>query len=89
MPTLHVHYWLNPHDVQDYSPAKLRKFDSKMENEYVSDLQYRCQSEAEQQRQMIYDAQGFFSTNQHMMEQARNLPMKSCKRLDELKLRRG
>ncbi|KAL9619117.1 MAG: hypothetical protein Q9160_006206 [Pyrenula sp. 1 TL-2023] len=88
MPGIHVNYWLNPRDVEDYSPGKLRKLDSRMETEYVSDLQYRCQNEREQKRQMVYDAQGFFSTNQRMMEQARNLPMKSCSRLDELKLRK-
>ena len=86
--SLNVDYWVNPKDVKDYSRSKFHKLDQNAEAEYVSDLQYRCQSEYNQQQQMVYDAQGLFRTDQVMMEKARNLPLTNCKKLDKLKVRK-
>lgn len=83
-----VPYWVNPAEVGDYTPSKWKKLDSAAEGKYVNQLNNECEYEREQQQRLAQQAQGFFYTDMEMLERARQLPMKSCRRLDELTRRR-
>lgn len=82
-PRLKVNYYINPKDVVDYSFRKMNELDKKAETKYVSDLQYGCQAEHRQRNRMVEEAQGWFFEDVEKMEEARNLEMRSCRRLEE------
>lgn len=61
----------------------MHELDRQAENKYVSDLQYECQVEQRQRVRMIDEAQGWFFQDVEKMRLARNLEMRSCRRLEE------
>lgn len=82
-PRLHVDYFLNPVEVEDYSNRNFRDLDRKAENSYVTNLQYDCQLEMRTRNRMIENAQGWFFQDVDKMREARSYEMRSCRRLDE------
>ena len=80
---LRVNYYLNPSDVDDLSPRKMNDLDRRAESSYINNLQYECQLESRQRSRMMEDAQGWFFIDENKMRAARNLDMRSCRRLDE------
>ncbi|KAI1939135.1 Chaperone protein dnaJ [Ophidiomyces ophidiicola] len=85
-PKLKLNYYLNPIEVEDYSPRKLRQLDQKVEIDYVSNLRYECESEVRARDRMIQDAQGWFFPDVEKMKEARKLELRSCKKLESLNI---
>jgi DnaJ family protein B protein 12 len=84
-PRHRVNYWVNPNDYTELSRRQRTDLEQKVEVKFVSDLGYRCQAEQQQQEQLVQEAQGWFSVDERILDQARNLPMKNCKRYQEIK----
>lgn len=84
-PKLKVNYFLNPTDVEDYTPRKFYQLDQRVEVDYVTKLRYECESEVQTRDRMIHEAQGWFFPDVEKMKEARAMELKSCKRLDALK----
>ncbi|AEO71245.1 ae61672f-de9d-4e72-a859-720895c3240b [Thermothielavioides terrestris] len=86
MPNLKVKYYLNPADIQSYSPSKLYSLDKKAEVLLVQQLRSRCESEMAHKRQLQEAAQGWFFPDPEKMEVANAYPMPACQRLNTLRL---
>jgi DnaJ family protein B protein 12 len=80
-----VNYWVNPNDYTELSRRQRTDLEQKVEVKFVSELGYRCQVEQQQQERLMQEAQGWFSVDERILEQARNLPMKNCKRYQEIR----
>ncbi|KAL8997592.1 MAG: hypothetical protein Q9188_006285 [Gyalolechia gomerana] len=78
-PRLHVDYFLNPAEVEDYSNRNFRDLDRKAENSYITNLQYDCQLEMRTRNRMIENAQGWFFQDVDKMREARSYEMRSCR----------
>ncbi|KLJ08489.1 DnaJ like subfamily B member 12 [Blastomyces silverae] len=85
-PKLKLDYFINPAEVEDYSARKFYQLDQKVEVDYVSNLRYDCEREIQTRDQMIQDAQGWFFPDVEKLKEARSLELRSCKRLNSLKL---
>lgn len=85
---LKVPYWVNPTEVEDYSPKNWRELDKVAESRYIGQLNSECEWEEAQRRRLAQDAQGFFFTDMEMLNRARNMELKNCKKLRELGGRR-
>jgi DnaJ homolog subfamily B member 12 len=83
-PRFQVNYYLDPRAVEDYSDRKLRQLDQKAEVKYINTLKYECQVEHADRSRLLEEAQGWFSTDESKILEARAMPMKSCKLLNEL-----
>lgn len=79
-----IDYFVDPKDVQDYTPKKWRKLDETAENQYVTITNTRCQTEKFKQRKAMEDAQGWFSVDMEAMNKARNMELKNCNKLRKL-----
>lgn len=84
---LNLNYFVNPNDVEDLSPKKLRQFDQKVEVDYVNNLRFLCETEVHQRERMIQEAQGWFFPDVEKMKQARALELKSCQKFQSLKVK--
>ncbi|KAI9048699.1 hypothetical protein LZ554_007530 [Drepanopeziza brunnea f. sp. 'monogermtubi'] len=93
--TLHRHtsrfkvdYFINPNDVENYTPSQFRQLDSKAETSFISRLSVECQQEEHARQELVNQAQGWFYQDGEKMAQARTMAMKSCKKLDSMGLSR-
>lgn len=86
---LKVDYYLNPLEVDQYTPHKFSQLDKRAEVSYVQQLRYGCEQEQEHQQRLVNEAQGWFVQDVEKMNRARNLEMRSCKKLDSMNLARG
>lgn len=84
-----VDYYLNPVDVDQYTPHKFSQLDHRAETNYVQQLDIGCEQEKDIKQRMMNDAQGWFMPDQVKINKARSLPMKDCRKLEELGLRRS
>ena len=73
----------------DYSPRDFKKLDRTAEANLVQKLQYDCEVEVQGRNRMTQEAQGWFFQDVDKMREARELEMRSCRRLDELHVPRG
>jgi DnaJ family protein B protein 12 len=87
-PKYKVDYFINPVEVDGYSSSKFHKLDQRAEVDYISTLQYNCEVERNTKQQMLQDAQGWFAVDEEKVREAQSMTMRSCKRLDELRVRR-
>lgn len=78
---LSVPYWVNPADVTDFTPRKWKDLDKTAEGQYIGQLSSECEWEQQQRRRLADEAQGFFFTDQAMLQRARRMEMPSCKKL--------
>ncbi|KAK2774340.1 hypothetical protein FQN52_004281 [Onygenales sp. PD_12] len=85
-PKLKLDYFLNPVEVEDYSARKFHQLDQRVEVDYVSRLRYDCENEVQARDRMIQDAQGWFFPDVEKIKEARSLELRSCKKLNSLKL---
>lgn len=83
-PRLQVNYYLDPRAVDGYSDRKLRQLDQTAEVKYINTLKYECQVEHSERNRLLEEAQGWFSTDERKLREARAMPMRSCTRLNEL-----
>ncbi|KAK5127510.1 hypothetical protein LTR85_006849 [Meristemomyces frigidus] len=79
---LNVPYWVNPSEVQDYTPKKWRELDKVAEGKYIGQLSAECEWEQNQRQRLAQEAQGFFFTDQVKMDRARRMEMPSCRKLE-------
>ncbi|KAI9801306.1 MAG: hypothetical protein M1833_002876 [Piccolia ochrophora] len=93
--TLHRHtsnsktsYYVDPGAVEGWTERKLGQLDQRAELSLVGKLRSECEWEMERKERTVRDAQGFFWVDEVMMAQARALEMRSCERLDGLRVRR-
>lgn len=86
---LKVNYFVNPAEVADYTSRKWKDLDRVAENKYIGQLYSECEWEQNQRQQLANSAQGFFFTDQAMLESARRMEMPSCSRLTEMGYGRG
>lgn len=75
---------MNPVDVEDFSARKFRQLDQRVEVDYVSTLRYECETEVHMRERKIQEAQGWFFPDFEKMKQARDMELKSCRRLEQL-----
>ena len=87
-PKLKVDYYVNPTEVADYTPRKFNELDKQAEISLVQTLRYGCTEEQQLRSRLMDDAQGWFFQDGEKMHRARNMDMKNCKRLEELKVAR-
>ena len=83
-PRFQVNYYLDPLAVDDYSDRKLRQLDQRAEVKYINMLKHECQVEHSERNHLLEEAQGWFSTDERKLREARAMPMKSCSRLNEM-----
>ncbi|TKA75865.1 hypothetical protein B0A55_04862 [Friedmanniomyces simplex] len=81
---LSIPYWVNPAEVEGYSAKKWRDLDKVAEGKFVSQLSAECEWEVAQRRRLEDEARGFFYTDVAMLERARGMEMKGCRRLEGL-----
>ncbi|KAA6410508.1 MAG: hypothetical protein FRX48_05930 [Lasallia pustulata] len=86
---LKVDYFVNPQDVVDYTARKMNDLDNRAETSYVQKLRYECELETQGRDRMMQEAQGWFFQDVDRMREARNLDLRSCRRLSELGQRRN
>lgn len=84
-PKLHINYFVNPLEVEDYSARKLKQLDSRVEVDYVSSIRNECEIEVQTRERKILEAQGWFFPNVEQMKEARAMELKNCRRLDQLR----
>lgn len=78
---LHVPYYVNPVEVQDFTSSQWKKLDKVAEGKMIGQLSSACEYEHDVQIRLAQEAQGFFFTDQVKLERARNLPMPNCQKL--------
>ncbi|KAI9696975.1 MAG: hypothetical protein M1836_004936 [Candelina mexicana] len=88
-PRLKVSYYLNPTEVEDFSTRKLSQLDQKAEENYVRKLQIECEIEVDRRNRLMQEAQGWFFQDADKMDEARTMEMRSCRRLDDLRMGRS
>ncbi|KAI9815059.1 MAG: hypothetical protein M1827_002902 [Pycnora praestabilis] len=88
-PRYKVEYYINPTDVEDYSNRKLSQLDQKAEVNYIGKLRGECEIELDGRQRMMQEAQGWFVQDTEKMNRARNLDLRSCRRLDEMRIGRS
>ncbi|KAJ5281571.1 Chaperone protein dnaJ [Penicillium angulare] len=84
-PKLNINYFVNPLDVEDLSPRKLRQLDQRVEVDYVTSLRFDCEGEVHLRDRKIQEAQGWFFPDVEKMKEARAMELKSCRKLESLK----
>jgi DnaJ family protein B protein 12 len=84
-----VDYYLNPVEVEHFTPHKFSQLDKMADTKFIQQLQYNCERELDLQQRMVEEARGWFVHNTEKMNQARNLEMKNCRKLDSMGLARG
>jgi DnaJ family protein B protein 12 len=83
-PQFKVNFFVKPSDWVDMSRSQKTQLAQRVDVNYLSDMRHRCALEERQKDELIMEAQGWFSTDEAILTKARNLPMKSCKRLAEM-----
>ncbi|KAK0840657.1 Chaperone protein dnaJ [Friedmanniomyces endolithicus] len=81
---LSIPYWVNPTEVEGYTAKKWRDLDKVAENKFMSQLSAECEWELAQRRRLEEEARGFFYTDVAMLERARTMEMKGCRKLEGL-----
>lgn len=84
-----VDYYLNPVDVEQYTPHKFSQLDKQAEVNYIKQLRLGCDQELEARQQLINEAQGWFYQDMDKIQRAREMEMRSCRRLDDLGMSRN
>ncbi|KAL2263870.1 hypothetical protein VTK26DRAFT_4666 [Humicola hyalothermophila] len=76
-----VRYYVNPADIQSYSPSKLHTLDKNAEVLFIRGLRLKCEEEQSHRQQLRNEAQGWFFPDPAKMELANNYDMPACRRL--------
>lgn len=80
-PQYHIPFFVQEDFAADKSELKLRRFDRKVENEYIQDKKTMCSRENTRRTQLMEEAQGWFSVDEVMMAHAKAMPMPNCEEL--------
>ncbi|EEA27844.1 ER associated DnaJ chaperone (Hlj1), putative [Talaromyces marneffei ATCC 18224] len=87
-PELKLNYYINPQDVDDFSSRKFKQLDVRVENEFLHNLQYECDMEVQERERRMQAAQGWLFPDVEKMKEARAMELKSCRRLDDLRVKK-
>jgi len=79
-----INYYVDPRDVQDFTPRKWKELDKKADVKYVNKLSNECEIQQQRRNQMYQQAQGFFFSDQAKLQEAREMELPSCKKLNKL-----
>jgi len=79
---LHIPYYVNPVDVKDYTSKQWKALDRVAEGQMINRLSAACEQEHNAQIRMAQEAQGFFYTDTVKLEEARNMAMPNCQKLN-------
>lgn len=82
---LKMDYYVKPEDVHGYTSRQWKDLDKVAERKYVGQLSSDCEWEQSKRQQIANEAQGFFFTDQVMLDRARRMEMPSCRRLQEVR----
>lgn len=82
-------YYLNPEDVEGYNAYNFGKVDQKAETLYINNLRVGCEREVNERQALVDDASGWFSNDPDKMQRARNMPMRNCRKLEEMGVSRN
>lgn len=85
-PKLKVDYYVNPAEVAEYTAYNFKKLDEIAEVTRVNQLRVECNDEQQTRQRIIDAAQGWFFQDEAMMQQARNMEMRSCRKLQDMKV---
>jgi DnaJ family protein B protein 12 len=77
-----VDYYVNPAEVKDYNNWK--NLDYHVEEQYKDILVGRCNIEVDKRRRAFQAAQGFWTTDEEKLAEAKRLVQPSCKRLERM-----
>lgn len=77
-PKYHIPFFVEHLFAADKSPLKLKKFDRNVEATYIQDRKTLCDNEQVKRKQMMDDAQGWFSVDEVMLQRAKSMPMPNC-----------
>ena len=83
-PTYHFDYYVNQHDIEEYTPKMLKKFGTGVERRYLTNLQLECQGERQMRTRLLNQAQGIFWHDTDKLREANRLELRSCQRLRSL-----
>lgn len=81
-----IEYYLNPAEVADFTKRNFMDLDRKAELRFVQMLRIECQAKREERQRLVEKAQGIFGffIDEDMMDQARNVDLSSCIKLQTL-----
>lgn len=79
---LKVDYYVNPVEINDYTPSKWKNLDKYVEQRYVQRLSSDCEWQMAQRQRAFQEAQGFWSRDEEKWERATNMGMPACKKLE-------
>uniref|UniRef100_A0A9J8AHA0 DnaJ heat shock protein family (Hsp40) member B12b n=1 Tax=Cyprinus carpio carpio TaxID=630221 RepID=A0A9J8AHA0_CYPCA len=79
---LGVTYYVNERFSQDYSGASLKRVESSVEDDYISNLRNNCWREKQQKEGLLYRARYFGDSDLYQRAQRMGTP--SCSRLSEV-----
>jgi len=82
-----VDYYVNPSDISGMSSYKLSQLDKNAEAKYVKQLAAGCELETQRRNRLLQEAQGWFSDDMEKIQQAKDMPMHDCRKLDSLGMR--
>ncbi len=83
-PRTKIDYYLNPVEVENYTPSQFSKLDQRATSSFISRLSVECQQEEAVRADMFQQAQGWFYQDADKMARAQKMEMRACKRLDSL-----
>ena len=87
-PKLNINYFVNPSDIEELSPRKLRQLDTRVEVDFINGLSYECDSQVRMRERMIQEAQGWFFPNVEKMKVSRGMELTACRKLEKLNYRK-
>lgn len=86
---LQVNYYVDPADVEHYTPNKWAELDKTAETTLIQQLNIGCQQEADIRNRKMQDAQGWFFVDQEKATAAKEFKMKNCERLNAMGFQRS
>ena len=83
-----VSYYVNPSEVREFKTNDWEGLDKVAETHYMQVITMQCEREHQQQQQALYDAQGFFFTDQDAFARAKKMKLTNCEKLTHLQRHR-
>ncbi|KAK6524288.1 hypothetical protein TWF694_005942 [Orbilia ellipsospora] len=88
-PNYKIPFYVNPTEIANHSPSKLNMLDRSAERIYVRGLRAQCDKEYLAKQEKIEESQGWFFVDQKKFQEAVNIQLKSCQKLNDLGLSRS
>jgi len=82
-----VQYYVDPNYIKDLTSRQLNGLDDRAEKRYEYILRYECEVEQDERQKVVNQAAGFFWNDERLMDKARGMEMRACKRLTSMGVR--